>query len=195
MTAAVHGGEGVVEEHGTLLEGQSLTLTGIDLIAQAQCAGLAELSCGEGTAQLCHIIAQQAQRHGAGFFQRDGVVRAEAAVGVAGHPAVLDSGADVDRIGRVAVYIAVEAAGAALCRGGIAVSRECGEEAGRLPTGEGRTQRTGLPGGQTAQCRRRLDCRVGADRRGGQHQHGNSHADSQQECEESFFHGKLLNHI
>ena len=51
---------------------------------------------------------------------------------------------------------------------------------------------TGLLGGQTAQCRRRLDCRVGADRRGGQHQHGNSHADSQQECEESFFHGKLL---
>ena len=195
LTAAVHGGEGVVEEHGTLLEGQSLALTGIDLIAQAQCAGLTELSCGEGTAQLCHIIAQQAQRHGAGFFQRDGVVRAEAAVGVAGHPAVLDSGADVDRIGRVAVHIAVEAAGAALCRGGIAVSRECGEETGRLPTSEGRTQRTGLPGGQTAQCRRRLDCRVGADRRGGQHQHGNSHADSQQECEESFFHGKLLNHI
>ena len=121
---------------GYLLEGQSLALTGIDLIAQAQRTGLAELSCGEGTASFARIIAQQAQRHGAGFFQCDGVVRAEAAVGVAGHPAVRERQCGCsNRIGRVGpVGIAERRPAAALRRGGIAVSRECGAEAGRLPT-------------------------------------------------------------
>ena len=36
LTAAVHGREGIVEEHGALLEGQHLALTGADVIAQAQ---------------------------------------------------------------------------------------------------------------------------------------------------------------
>ena len=105
--AGVVGGEGIVEQDGAVLIVHRFALTAVEAGTKAELAGLVELGVGERAAQVGHLIAHQLEHCGAGFFQRDGIVRTEAAVGVAIHPALLHGDADIGRPCRGAGQVGV----------------------------------------------------------------------------------------
>ena len=186
-------GEGVVQQDGSVFHGHGLTLGAAQICTQSDGVCLVQLCCGEAAGQGRHIIAQQGQSGGAGFFQRHGLIRAEGAIGIAAHPALLHCNADIGRISAAAVHISIQSADAALRIGVIVVGRKGHQQLCQLPTGERRAQPGSFLGGESAQRYRRLHRRVGASCRCGQHQHGHADAHRQQQCEESFFHSCLLN--
>ena len=144
------------------------------------------LSCAAGNVPL--RVAQQLEDRGAGFFQRDSIVRAEAAVRIAADPALLDRNADVGCIGGAAAHIRKEGTRGALGLGAFPVGGERHHQFGQRAAGKRCGQVCRLVGGQAAQRNGCLDCRVGAAGRGGQDEHGAGHADRQQQRKNAFLH-------
>ena len=184
------GREGIVQQHGAVLIVHGLALCPVQLAAQAQFLSLVQLRRREGTVQICHLVAQQLEHGRAGFFQRDGVVRAEGAVRVAVHPALLHRNADVGCPLRRAGHVLIQGAHSPLGGCALPVRRERHQHAGKGPAGDGGVQAAGLPGVHTAQRDGRLHGRVaGTAQRSRRHgQHGHRHAHRQQKCEKTFFH-------
>src|SRR5699024_8451533 len=63
------GRQGIVEQDGAVLQGQGLALAPAQAGTQAQGLGFVQLRRRERAAQGGDVIAQQAERCGAGFFQ------------------------------------------------------------------------------------------------------------------------------
>ena len=186
-------GKGIVQQHCALFQSHGLALRAAQIAPQADGIGLVQLCCRKTAGQGGDIVAQQGQGGSAGFFQCDGVIRAEGTVGVAAHPALLHCNADIGRISAAAVHIGIQGADAALRIGVIVVGRKGHQQLCQLPAGERRAQPGRFLGGESAQRHRRLHRRVGARCRSRQHQHGHADAHRQQQCEKSFFHSCLLN--
>ena len=190
------GRERIVEQDGALLIIQCLTLLTLQLIAQTQLAGLVQLRLREGAAQVGHLIAQQLEHCRDSLFQRHGVVRAEGAVGVAAHPALLHRDADIGRIRRAAGQVLVQGAHGALRAYALPEGGIGHQHPGKGPAGDHGVQRRRLGGVHAVQRDGQLHGGVGIARRcGRERQHRHGHADREKECEKTFFHlGNLLNH-
>ena len=185
------GAQGVVQQQGALLVGHSLSLRAGQLIPQTDLLRLVQLCLREGAGQVGGLIAQQLQHRCTGFLQRDGVVRAEGAVGVAVHPALLHRNADVGCPLGGAGHIPVQGAHSSLRVHTLPVGGK-----GHQHFGKGTAGNIGaklLTGGHSAQSDSRLQSRiVDAGRRDRQHQHRHRNADRQQKCENPFFHWSYL---
>ena len=185
------GAQGVVQQQGALLVGHSLSLRAGQLVPQTDLLRLVQLCLRERAGQVGSLIAQQLQHRCTGFLQRDSIVRAKGAVGVAIHPALLHCNADVGRPLGGAGHIPVQRAHRALCAYALPVGGK-----GHQHFGKGTAGNIGaklLTGGHSAQSNSRLQGRVvDAGRRDRQHQHRHRNADRQQKCENPFFHWSYL---
>ena len=104
----------VVKQHRTVRERHRLALLPAEVRPQAEAAGFVQLRRREAAAEGGHIVAQQLEHGGAGFFQRHAVVRAERAVGVAAQPPLLDGDPDIGCPAVVRRHIREEFPGGAL---------------------------------------------------------------------------------
>ena len=185
------GTQGIIQQQGALLVGHGLSLRTGQLIPQTDLLRLAQLCLREGAGQVGGLITQQLQHRRAGFLQRDGVVRAERAVGVAVHPALLHCNADVGCPLGGAGHIPVQSTHRALCAYTLPVGGKGHQHFGKGAAGNVGAQF--LTGGHSAQSDSRLQGRVvDAGRRDRQHQHRHRNADRQQKCENPFFHWSYL---
>ena len=185
------GAQGVVQQQGALLVGHGLSLRAGQLIPQTDLLRLVQLCLREGAGHVGGLIAQQLQHRRTGLFQRNGVVRAEGAVGVTVHPALLHRNADVGCPLGAAGHIPVQSAHRALCAYALPVSGKGHQHFGKGAAGNVGAQF--LTGGHSAQSNSRLQGRVvDAGRRDRQHQHRHRNADRQQKCENPFFHWSYL---
>ena len=185
------GAQGVVQQQGALLVGHGLSLRAGQLIPQTDLLRLVQLCLREGAGQVGSLIAQQLQHRCAGFLQRNGVVRAEGAVGVTVHPALLHCNADVGCPLGAAGHIPVQGAHRALRAYALPVGGKGHQHFGKSAAGNVGAQF--LTGGHSAQSNSRLQGRVvDAGRRDRQHQHRHRNADRQQKCENPFFHWSYL---
>ena len=186
------GGQGIVEQHSAVLIVHGLTLLALELAAQADLLRLVQLGSREGAGQLGHLVAHHLEDGSDGFLQSDGVVRAEAAVGVAVHPALLDGNADIGGVCRCAGQIREEGADRALRGGTLPVGREGGQHPGKGTAGDDGVQGSGLGGVHRAQRDGKLDGSVRvACRRCRDHQHRDGQTEREQKGEKSFFHDSL----
>ena len=183
--------QGVVQQQGALLVGHSLSLRAGQLVPQTDLLCLVQLCLREGTSQVGCLIAQQLEHRCAGFLQRDGAVRAEGAIGVAVHPALLHCNADIGCPLGGARHIPVQSAHRALCAYTFPVGGKGHQHFGKSAAGNVGAKL--LTGGHSAQSDSRLQGRVvDAGRRDRQHQHRHRNADRQQKCENPFFHWSYL---
>ena len=185
------GAQGVVQQQGALLVGHGLSLRAGQLVPQTDLLRLVQLCLREGAGQVGGLIAQHLQHRSTSFLQRDGVVRAEGAVGVAVHPALLHRNADIGCPFRAAGHIPVQGAHRALRAYAFPVGGKGHQHFGKSAAGN--VGAKFLAGGHSAQSNSRLQGRVvDAGRRDRQHQHRHRNADRQQKCENPFFHWSYL---